>query len=150
MQQLSRGSYHARAAPSLLPMLIEWKNSETHSLTVLSFHCVVLPPFFGQIPMVSATHWPTPTPGFSAQRQTCPVCIWIVFTSATSHISNPKFSHFTFGSQQWSMIEWWITSALFPKEVSVLFIISSRLMWYSCRGEKDVSTVLEIVGKMGK
>ena len=150
MQNSSRRSYYSWPASNLLPVLMEWNNSQMYHLAVLFFRCVVLSPFPSQIAMVSAAHWVTSKPRFSAQRWSCRVCIWIVFTSATSHISNPKLSHIIFGSQQWSMIEWWISSAWFSKQVSVVFIISSRLMQYSSRCEKAVSQVLEIVPRLGK
>jgi hypothetical protein len=38
--------------------------------------------------MVSAAHWLTPTPVFSAQTRTCRVNIWIVLPLATTDFGN--------------------------------------------------------------
>jgi len=92
-------------APSLLLMLMDWAVSQTCSLTLWSFCCVVKPPFPCQIPMVSVAHWLTPTPVFSAHMRTCRVSIWIESASAMIDFGNQKASHYILCPQQWSRIE---------------------------------------------
>jgi len=116
MQQSIRRSCCSGPAPFLLLMLMDWAISQTHSLSLLSFHCIVERPFPCQIPMVSAAHWLTPTPAFSAQTLMGRVGIWIVLQSAMTDFGNQKASHCMFGSQWWSMIEWWIANAHYSKE----------------------------------
>ena len=90
MQRLIKKFCCSALVPSLLLMLMDWVISQKHSLTLLSFHCIAKPPFSYQIPMVSATHWLTPTPVFLAQRVTCWVSIWIELASAMTDFSNQK------------------------------------------------------------
>ena len=122
-------------APSLLLMLMDWAIVQTRSLTLLCFRCIVKPPFSCQFPMVFAAHWLTPIPAYSAQRRTCWVSIWIVLASATTDFGNQKASHYILGSQQWSVIEWWISNARNSKQASWVLNISSRVMQCSSRGE---------------
>jgi len=77
-QQLIRRSHCSVPAPCLLLMLMDWAISQMCSLTLLPFHCVVKPPFSCQIPMVSATHWLTPTTVFLALERSSRVGVWIV------------------------------------------------------------------------
>jgi len=106
MQWSIRRSHCSRPAPSLLLMRMDWATSQTCPLTWLSFRCVVKRPLSSQIPMVSADHWLTPTPEFSAQARTCRVGIWIVLASAMTYFGNQKASRYISGSQRWWMIEW--------------------------------------------
>jgi len=62
---------------------------------------------------------------------------------------NQKASHYILGSQQWSMIEWWISNACYSKQASGVLNILSRVMRRGSRGEEGVSKVLEIVSKVG-
>ena len=135
MQQSIRQSHCSALAPCLLLMLMDWAISQTHSLTLLCFHRVVKPPFSCQIPMVSAAYRLTPTPAFTAQRQTCWVRIWIVLPSATTDFGNQKALHYNFGSQWWSMIQWWVSNARYIKQASGVLNISSRVLWCGIRGE---------------
>jgi len=131
-------------------MLMDWAISQTRSLSLLSIRCVVKPPLSCQIPMVSAAHGLTPTPAFSAQTRTWKVGIWIVLASATTDFGNQKASHYILGSQQWSMIGWWMSNACYSKQASGVLNISSRVMGCGSRGEEGVSKVLEIVSKVGR
>jgi len=99
--------------------------------------------------MLSAAHWLTPTPAFSAQAQTCTVGIWNVPASATTDFGYQKASHYILGSQRLSMIEWWISNACYFKQASGVLNILSRVMRCGSRGEEGVSKVLEIVTKVG-
>jgi len=99
--------------------------------------------------MVSAAHWLTPMPAFSAQTQTCRVGIWIVLASSTTDFGNHKASHYILGSQQWSMIDWWISNTCYYKEASGVLNISSKVMRCSNRSEEGVSKVLEIESEVG-
>jgi len=149
-QRSVRRSHFSGPAPSLLMMLMDWAISQMRSLTSLSIRCVVKPPLFCQIPMVSAAHWLTPTPPFSAQTRTWRVGIWIVLASAMTDFGKQKASHYISGSQRWSMIEWWISNACYSKAASGVLNISSRVMRCGSRGEEGVSNVLEIVSKEGR
>jgi len=137
-------------APCLLMMVMDWAIAQTPSLTLLSIRWVVKAPLSCQIPMVSDAHWLSPTPAFSAQMQTCRVGIWIVLASATTDFGNQRASHYIVGSQQLSMIEWWISNAGYSKQVSGMLNISSRVMRSGSRGDEGVSKVLEIVSKVGR
>ena len=77
-ERLIRRSPCSGPAPSLMMMPLDWAISQTQSLTLLSIRCIVKPPLSCEIPMVSAGHWLTPTPAFSAQTLTWSVGIWIV------------------------------------------------------------------------
>jgi len=149
-QQSIRRSHCSGPATWLLMMLMDCAISQTHSLTSLSIRCIVKPHLCCQIPMVSAMHWLTPTPAFLAQMRTCSVGIWTVLESATTDFGNQKASHYIVDSQQWSMIEWWITNACYSKPASEVYNILSRVMWCGSRGGEDVSKVLEIVSKVGR
>jgi len=150
MQQSIRRSHLLGQEPSMLLMIMDWAISQTCSLTLLYFCCVVKPPFSSQIPMVSATHWLSPTPTFSAQRWTCRVSIWIILASAMTDFGNPKASHYMIASQQWSTIEWWISDAGYSKHRSGVFSIFPCVTQCGCRGEEGVSNVLEIASKVGR
>jgi len=106
-QSISR-SHCSGPAPCVLMMHMDWASSQTHSLTLVSFCCVVSQPFPCQIPLVSAAHSLTPTPAFSAQTWTCSAGIWIALASAMTDFGNQKASQCILGSPQWSIIEWWI------------------------------------------
>jgi len=136
--------------PCLLIMLMDWAMSQARSVTLLSIHCVVKPPLSCQIPMVSAAHWVTPTPEFSAQMRTCRVGIWSVLASATTDFGNHDASYYILGSQQRSMIEWWISNASYSKPASGVMNLSSRVTQCGSRGEEAVSKDLEIVSKVGR
>jgi hypothetical protein len=130
MQRSIRKSHCLGPTCCLLMMLMDWAISQTHSLTLLSIHCVVKPPLSYQILMVSAASWLTPTPAFSAQTQTCTVGIWIVLSSATTDFSNQKASHYFVHSQRWAMIVWWMSNACYSKQASGVLSISSRGVQY--------------------
>jgi len=145
-----RRSHCSGLAPCLLMILMDWAISQTHSLTLLSIHCVVKPPLCCQISMVSVAHSLTAIPAFSAQTQTCRVGIWIVLASAMTDFGNQNASHYIVGSQRWSMIEWWISNACYSKQASGVLNISSRVMPCGSRGEEVVSKVLEIISQVGR
>jgi len=63
---------------------------------------------------------------------------------------NQKASHYIVGSQQWSMIEWWISNHYYSKQVLGVLNISSRVMRCGSRGQEGVSKVLEIVCNVGR
>jgi hypothetical protein len=148
-QRSIRRSHCLGPAPCMLMMLMDWAIPQTRSPTLLSIRCVVKPPLSCQIPMVSAAHWLTPTLAFSAQTRTCRVSIWMVLASATTDFGNQNASHYILGTQRWSMIEWWISSASYSKKASRVLNISSRVMRCGSRGEEGVSKALEIVSKVG-
>jgi len=149
-QQSIRRSHCLELVPCLLTMLMDWAISQTHSRSLLSIRCVVKPPLFCQIPMVSGAHWPTPILAFSAQIRTCTVGIWIGFASAMTGFGNQKASHLVWGSQRWPMIQWWISNSGYSKQASGDLNISSRVMRWGSRGEDSVSMVLEIVSNVGR
>jgi len=149
-QRSIRRHHSSGPAACLLMLLIHWAISQMHSLTVLSIRCVVKPPLSCQIPMVSAAHWLTPTPAFLAPTRTCGVGIWIVSASATTDFGNKKASNYILGSQQWSMIDWWISSACYSNQVLGVLNISSRVMQCGSRAEEGVSKVQEIVSEVGR
>jgi len=106
MQQSIGRSHCSGQASCLLMMLMGWAISQMCSLSLLSIHCVVKPPLLCHVPIVSAAHWLTPTPAFSAQTQTGRFGIWILLASVTTDIGNQTALHYIVGSQRWSMIEW--------------------------------------------
>jgi len=136
-------------ASCLLLMLMDWAISETRSLTLSSFHCVVKPLFSCQISLVLAAHWLNPTLAFSAQTRTCRGSIGLVLVSATTDFGNQMASHYILDSQWWSLIEWWISKSCYSKEALGVLNLSSRVRQWSCRGEEGVSKVLEIVSQVG-
>jgi len=144
-QLLFRRSHCLGPAPCLLMMLMDWSSSQTRSLTLLSINCIVKPPLSCQFPMVSAAHWLTPTPAFSAQTQTCRVGIWIVLACATTDCATQRASHYIVGSHRWSMIEWCISNPCHSKQASGVLNISSTVKRCGSRGEEGVSKILEIV-----
>jgi len=111
-----RRSHLSGPASCLLRMLMDWAIAMTRSLTVLSICCVMKPPLFFQIPIVSAAHWLTPIPAFPAQMRTCRVGIRIVLASATTDFGNQEASHYNWGSQRLSVIEWWISNGRYSKQ----------------------------------
>jgi len=145
-----RRSHCSGPAPCLLMLLMDWAMSQMRSLTSLSIRCVVKPHLSCQIPIISATHWLTPTPAFSAQTRTCTVGIWIVLASATTDFGNEEASHCILGSLQWSMIEWWRSNACYSKQTLAVLNILSRVMRCGSWGEEGVSKVLEILSKVGR
>jgi len=150
MQQLISRSHCLGLLPSLLLMLMDWAISQAHFLTAISFYCIVKPPFLCQIPMVSATHWLTPTFSFLAQRLPLWVGIWILSASATTDFHNQKASHYNSGSHSWSIIEWWISSARYFNQAAWGLNTVSGVKWWGRRGEEGVLKVLEIVCKMSR
>jgi len=144
------GSHCSGPAPWLLLILMDWAISQRRSLTWLSLCCVVKPPFPRQIPIVTTANWLTPTPVFMAQMRTCRDGIWIVLASVKIDFSNQKASHYIIGSQQWSMIEWWISNASYTKQGLGVLNILWRMMQWGSRGEEGVLKVLEIVSKVGR
>jgi len=92
-------------APSLLHLLLNWAISQSCSLTLLSFHCIVRPPISCQITMVSAVNYLTPTLVFAAQRQTCWLRIYIVLATVITDFGNQKASHYILAFPRWLMIE---------------------------------------------
>jgi len=149
--QQSIKRYHCLGpADSSLLMTMDWAISEPGTLTWLSFRCVVKPPFSYHIPMASAAHWLTPTPAFSAWMRTRTVSIWIVVASGTTDFGNQKVSHYTLGSQRWSMIEWWISNAHYYKQATGVLNILPGGTRCGSRGEEGVSKVLENVGNVGR
>ena len=149
-QRSIRGSHSSGLAPCLLLMLMDWAIAQMHSLTLLSIRCVVKPPLSCQIPTLSAAHWLTPTPAFLAKTGTWGVGIWMLLAFAMTDFGNQKVSHYIWGSQGCSIIEWWISNASHSEQGLEELNISSRVMRYGSRGEKGVSKVLEIVSKVGK
>jgi len=149
-QQLIKRSHCSGPAPCLLVILMDCAISQPRSLTLLSIHCVVKAPLSCQIAMVSAAHWLTPIPVFSAQTGTCTVGIWIVLASGMTHFGNQKASHDILGSQKWSIIEWLVSNTWYSKQASGVLNISSRVMRCGSRGEDGVSKVLEIASQVGR
>jgi len=149
-QRSIRRSHCSGPTPWLLMMLMDWAISQMPSLILLSIRCVVKPPLSCQIRMVSAAHWLTPTPAFSAQTRTWRVSIWIVLASATTDFGNQKASPYILGSQRWSIIEWWILNACYSKQASGVLNISSSMMRCGSSGEEGVSKVLESVTQVGR
>jgi len=145
-----RSSHCLGSARCLLMMLMKLAISQTCSLTSFSICSVVKSPLSCQIPMISAAHWLTPTPVFTAQIRTCRVGILIVLSSATTDFANQKASHPIVGFQQWSMIEWWILNRCYSKQVSGVLNMSSRMMRCGSRGEEGVSKVLKTVSNVGR
>jgi len=149
-QRLIRRFHCSGMAPCVLKMLVDWAISLTHSLTWLSIHCVVKPPFSCQIPIVSTAHSPTPTLAFSAQMRTCRFSIRILLAFVTTHFGNQKASRYTLGSHQCSMIMWWMSNACYTKKPLGVLNISLRVMRCCGRGKEGLSNMLEIVSKVGK
>jgi len=129
-----RTSPYYSQVPPYFPTPWQWAIFQTLSLTSLSIHWVVKPPFSCQIPMVSAAVCPTATPAFSARTWASRVCILILVVSAKIDFYIPKASHYTVYSQQWSMIEWWLSNICYSKQASGVFNISSRVMRCGSRG----------------
>jgi len=150
MQRSIRRSHYSGPAPCLVLMPMDCAISQTRYLTLVSFHCVVQPPFSCQIPKVSAAHWLTPTPAFSAQMRTDRVGSWIVLTSVTTDSGNQEELHYIIGSHRWSIIQWWTSTGRYFKQESGVLNISSRVMRCGSRGEEGVSRVLEIVSMVGR
>jgi len=135
MQWSIRRSRFSQPAHRLFLMFMDWANTQTCSLTILSFHCVVKPPFSCQIAMVSTAHCLTPTLVLSAERWTCCVGIWIVFAYASTDFGNQKASQYIVSSQQWSMIEWWISNARYTTQASGVLNIWSMVKRCGSSGE---------------
>jgi len=129
---------------------MDWAISQTYSLTVMSFCCVIKPLFSRQFPIVSAAHWLTPTPLFQAQMGTYRDGTWIVLALVTTEIGNQNTSYYISGSPWWTMTEKWILNAHYAKQASRVMDISSRVMWCGSSDDEDVWKVLEIGDKVGK
>ena len=150
MQWSIRRSHCSESAPGSLLMLMDWAISKMCSLTLLSFHYVVKLPISHWIRMVSNALWLAPSLEFSARLQTCWVGVWIVLASALTDFGNQKASHYTWGSQWWSMIEWLISNPLYCEQMSAVLNTSSRVTQCGSRGEEGVSKDLEISSKVGR
>jgi len=66
-----------------------------------------------------------------------------------TEFGNQKASHYILSSQQWSLIEWWISNARYSKQASVVLNILSSMTGCGSRGEKGVLNVLEFVREVG-
>jgi len=137
-QRSMRISNSSEPAPCMSIMLTDCWISQTSSLALITFHCIVKRPSTWQIPIVSAAHWLTPIPVLSAHTRTCTVGIWIVIASAMPDFASQEASHHILGSQRWSMIEWSISNACYSKNVSGVLNILSRVMRCGSRDEERV------------
>jgi hypothetical protein len=73
--------------------------SQSLALSILSIRCVVKQPLLLAITMISASHWPPPTPVYSIETGTCRFGIGIILEAAMTDLSNVKASHCVVGSQ---------------------------------------------------
>ena len=118
----------------LLLMLIEGAISQTRSVTLLCFRCIVKQPCSFQIPKVFAAHQLTTILAVLSQPHTWSFSICIILASATMDFGNEKASHYIWLSQWQSLIECEISTAYYNNQALGVLHISSRVMQFGSAG----------------
>jgi len=137
-------------ASLLLLILMDGAISQTRSIALLLFHCVVKRRISCWIAMLSTARWLTSTQVFSDQRQTYWDCSWIVLAYRITDFGHQMPTHHISGPQQWSRIQQWLSNIIYTKQELGFSNIPLWVMRCDSGGEEDVSKVLEIINMVAR